>query len=102
MSRIPFVTENTVDVASDVNGSLIVADGLIIGRVTHIKKEPVGPHVDGQRIGIEAGATGAFAGKDGQIAIYVEDGNFWRFYNPVLCVFNDLLYISKGGDWVQL
>lgn len=99
MSRIPFVTENTVDVASDVNGSLRVADGLIVSRVTGILAAPPGAPTDGQRVAIATGASGAFAGKAGQVAVYVDAGAFWQFYEPCLCVYNDALYISAAGVW---
>lgn len=98
--RLPWVTENTIDLASDINESLRVADGLIPGRVTHLKTAPIGPHVDGQRIGVTSPATGAFEGKGGQIAIYVEQGDFWNFYPAVLCVFDNALYVSDGTTWV--
>lgn len=100
--RLPFITENTVDVASDVNGSLLVADGLIVGRVTDILTAPPVTPTDGQRVAVAASATGSFVGKSGQLAVYVLAGDFWRFYSPVLCIYNDLLYISKSGGWVAL
>ena len=100
--RLPWVTENTIDLASDINESLRVADGLIPGRVTHLKPAPVGPHVDGQRIGVTSPASGAFAGKGGQIAIYVEEGDFWQFYPAVLCVFDNAAYVSNGTTWVAV
>lgn len=98
--RIPFVTENTVDVASDVNGSLLEADGLIVSRVTGIVTSPPAGLVDGQRVAIATGTTGAFSGKGGQIGVYVETGAFWQFYSPVLCVYDNAIYISNGSDWV--
>lgn len=98
--RIPFVTENTVDVASDVNGSLLTADGLIVSRVTGIETAPPASPADGQRVAVASGATGAFAGKGGQLAIYVANGAFWQFYNPVVCIFDDKPYVSKSGGWV--
>lgn len=100
--RLSFVTENTVDVASDVNQSLLEADGLIVSRVTGIVTVPPAGLVDGQRVAIAAGATGAFAGKDGKIAVYVETGTFWQFYSPVLCVYANAIYISTGTDWVAV
>lgn len=102
MSRIPFVTENTVDVASDVNGSLLVADGLIVSRVTDILTAPPASATDGQRVAIATGATGIFAAHAGQLGVYVLQGSFWVFHKPVLCIYNDLLYISKAGNWVAL
>ncbi len=98
--RLSFVTENTVDVASDVNQSLIEADGLIVSRVTGIETSPPAVLVDGQRVAIASGATGAFAGKDGQLGVYVETGDFWQFYKPVLCVYDNAIYVSNTTDWV--
>ena len=97
--RLSFVTENTVDVASDVNQSLLEADGLIVSRVTGIETAPPAVLIDGLRVAIASGATGAFAGKDGKIAVYVENGAFWQFYSPVLCVYDNAIYISTGTDW---
>ncbi len=91
--RLSFVTENTVDVASDVNQSLLEADGLIVSRVTGIETSPPAVLIDGLRVAIASGATGAFAGKAGQLGVYVEHGDFWNFHKPVLCVFDITHYI---------
>ena len=98
--RLSFVTENTVDVASDVNQSLLDADGLIVSRVSGIVTVAPPTATDGLRLAISAGATGFFAGRDGQLGVYVATGNFWIFYSPVLCVYNNAIYISTGTDWV--
>ena len=98
--RLSFVTENTVDVASDVNQSLLDADGLIVSRVSGIVTVAPPTAADGLRLAISAGATGFFAGMDGQLGVYVATGNFWIFYNPVLCVYDNAIYISTGTDWV--
>ena len=98
--RLSFVTENTVDVASDVNQSLIEADGLIVSRVTGIVTVPPAVLIDGLRVAIASGATGAFSGKAGKIAVYVENGAFWQFYSPALCVYDNAIYISNTTDWV--
>lgn len=98
--RLSFVTENTVDVASDINQSLLEADGLIVSRVTGIVTSPPGVLIDGLRVAIASGATGAFSGKGGQIGVYVETGAFWQFYSPVLCVYDNAIYISNTTDWV--
>ena len=52
--RLSFVTENTVDVASDVNQSLLEADGLIVSRVTGIETAPPAVLIDGLRVAIAA------------------------------------------------
>ena len=98
--RLSFVTENTVDVASDVNQSLLEADGLIVSRVTGIETAPPTVLIDGLRVAIASGATGAFSGKAGKIGVYVATGALWQFYSPVLCVYNNAIYISAGADWV--
>lgn len=100
--RIPYVTENTIDVASDVNGSLLVSDGLITSRVESLLTEPPASPTDGMRIGVKTGATGAFANKGGMLAVYVSEGNFWNFFAPILCANADTLYLSSGGDWKTL
>ncbi|HRN97593.1 MAG TPA: DUF2793 domain-containing protein [Candidatus Saccharibacteria bacterium] len=99
--RLSFVTENTVDVASDVNQSLLEADGLIVSRVTGIETAPPAVLIDGLRVAIASGATGAFSGRDGQLGVYVENGAFWQFYSPALCIFDGVTYLSDGGDWIQ-
>lgn len=102
MSRIPFVTENTVDVASDVNSSLLVADGLITSRVASMLTAPPASATDGLRVAIMSGATGIFAGRGGQLGTYVLEGSFWIFHAPVLCAHSDALYMSKAGSWVAI
>ena len=100
--RISFVTENTIDVASDVNASLVEADGLIVSRVSFIQPSPPGSPVDGMRVGVSTGASGEFSGKGGQIAIYVANGGFWAFSEPALCVLDNALYLSHAGTWKVL
>lgn len=100
--RLSFVTENTVDVASDVNQSLLEADGLIVSRVTGIETAPPASPVDGQRVAVASGATGAFTGRGGQLGIWVAQGSFWVFHSPVLCVLVNAVYVSTGTDWVAL
>lgn len=100
MSRIPFVTENVIDFSTDINESLRIADGLIPSRVTHMQTTSPSAPTDGQRVAVASGGSGHFTGHDGELAIYVAQGEFWQFYEPVLCVFNNALYISTGSDWV--
>ena len=100
MSRIPFVTENVIDFSTDINESLRIADGLIPSRVSAIQTSPPGSPVDGERVAVASGATGAFAGQGGKLAIYVAQGDFWQFYEPVICVFNNAIYVSTTTGWV--
>lgn len=98
--RLPFITENTVDLASDINDTLLVIDGLITSRVDDMATHPSGSQSHNDRIAITAPAIGEFAGKAGQLAIWEETGAFWRFYEPVMCVYNNAMWISTGTDWV--
>ena len=100
MSRIPFVTENVIDFSTDINESLRIADGLIPSRVTHMQSTPPAAPTDGQRVAVATGSSGAFAGQGGKLAIYVAQGNFWQFYEPVMCVYNNQMYVSNGAGWV--
>ena len=100
--RLSFVTENTVDVASDVNQSLLEADGLIVSRVSDIVTVAPPTAADGLRLAIGAGATGTFTGRGGQLGIWVAQGSFWVFHSPVLCVVGNAVYVSTGTDWVAL
>jgi len=99
MSRIPFVTENTVDVASDINGSLLVADGLIASLVGALVTAPPVAPSDGDRVAILSGASGIFAAHAGQIAVYQVIGDFWMFFSPRLCQHGEWLYLQSAGTW---
>ena len=98
--RIPYVTENVIDFSTDINESLRIADGLITSRVSAMQAAPPASPTDGQRVAVAAGASGAFVGRGGQLAIYDATGEFWQFHEPALCVFNDAIYISTGTNWV--
>ena len=98
--RIPYVTENVIDFSTDINESLRTADGLITSRVSAMQAAPPAGPAGGQRVAVAAGASGAFAGHAGELAIYEATGGFWQFHKPALCVFEDAIYISTGTDWV--
>jgi hypothetical protein len=62
---------------------------------------PVSP-VDGERYLIPAGATGAWSGRTGQIAVRI--GGAWEFYAPRvgwLCFTEDeaVLSVHKAAGW---
>lgn len=99
--RIPKVTENTIDPFADINTSLQAADGLIVSAVTAVQAAPPASPNDGARVAVASGASGAFAGKAGELAVYRATGDYWQFYPAVLCVHAGELYVSHGGTWVQ-
>ena len=98
MSRISFVTENTNDVASDVNQSLLEADGLIVSRCVLLSAPPLTP-ANGDRVAVTGTATGDFAGHEGELAIYEDTGAFWYFNDASMCIVDDVVYVSDGLDW---
>ena len=98
--RIPLVEENVVDLFVDVNTTMMAADGLIVSRVEGVLTSPPAGLVDGTRVAVATGATGAFSGKSGKLAVYRLAGEYWEFYAPALCVSSNAIYISNGSDWV--
>lgn len=100
MSRIPYVTEGVVDVSADVNSSLKEIDGLVSSRAVSLVTAPPASPSDGDRYAVRTGSTGLFAGKGGQLAVYIVTGDFYEFYEPVEVVVDNTLYISSGGNWV--
>lgn len=95
MSRISFVTENTIDVASDVNESLREVDGVISMVVESIGDLPVTPE-DGKYYAINTGAN------KGMVAKWVATGSFYEYSSPAIIVYDGGLYIIVSGDWVKV
>lgn len=98
--RIPLVEENVVDLFVDVNTTMMAADGLIVGRVVGVQAAPPASPTDGMRVAVATAATGAFAGKSGKLAVYRTAGDYWDFYDAVLAVLDDKLYLSFGNNWI--
>lgn len=102
MSRIPFVTEGTLDVASDINDSIKVIDGLVAGRVKGFVSTPPASPSDGDRWAIDENASGDWAGLGGMVALYESKGEFWRVMDSILAHEGTSLYISDGGSWTPI
>ena len=98
--RLPLVEENVVDLFVDVNTTMFAADGLIVGRVTSIRNTVPASPSNNERIAVSAGGSGIFAGNGGKLAIYRATGNYWNFYDAVLAVLDDKLYLSFGNNWI--
>lgn len=99
--RIPLVEENVVDLFVDVNTTMMAADGLIVSRVVGVLTSPPAGLVDGTRVAVATGATGAFSGKGGKLAVYRVSGDYWDFYDAVLAVLDDKLYLSYNSGWIM-
>lgn len=98
---IPYVPENVIDPAAGINLSLDVIDGLLqLSVISEQALPPLTPD-DGDRYIVATGATGAWAGKDGQIARWVSPGDYWQFYNAVMAVNQQTgcLMLKIAGLW---
>lgn len=88
------------------NESLALLDALTHLAVTArgVAFPPVTPN-EGERLLIGAGATGAFAGRSGQIATFLAGG--WSFLTPqpgwrLYVAAESLLLLYDGANWVDL
>lgn len=94
---IPYVPEDTLDPAAGLNLALNVIDALLqIGVIDMDLTAPPGSPVDGALHIVAAGATGAWAGEDNNLARYVAEGTFWQFYEAGTQV-KYLLNQADGG-----
>jgi hypothetical protein len=105
---IPYVPESTLDPAAGLNLSLNVIDALLQTAVLELgRNAPPGSPDDGDLYIVGVG-SGAWTGKDDHLARYVDDGDFWQFYEPGTNVWLVLnrddggLYAWVGGTlgWV--
>lgn len=105
-SGIPYVPENTIDPAAGLNESLRVIDALIQASVVGYQQTtPPSSPEDGDRYIVGDGATGAWAGQDQNMAQYVEEGNFWQFYEAGqqihLVLYAGSIY-AYDGAWAEV
>lgn len=78
---IPYAEENTLDPAAGLNLALNVVDALLNSAVLSMAlTAPPGSPADGDLYIVGPGATGAWAGRSGDLARYVTTGAFWQFY----------------------
>lgn len=105
---IPWVPEGTLDPAAGLNESLRVIDALIQPLVLGMggSTPPVSPS-DGDRYIVGSGATDEWVGQDDNLAQYVEEGDFWQFYEAgsqvVVVVYDGSIYTYAGSSgWVAV
>jgi hypothetical protein len=106
---IPYVPEDTQDPAAGLNLALDVIDALLQAAVINMSStSPPGSPTDGDRYIVGNGATGAWTGKDGWLARYVAEGDFWQFFEPgvqvhqVLNQDDSALYGWNGASWIAI
>ena len=96
--RIPYIEENTIDVAAAVNDSLRVVDGVVTDRVEAIVDELPQDAKQSDKYAVNAGD------KAGLIAKFVETdaGGFWEYFDSVLCELDGVVYVSDGKAWTEV
>lgn len=106
---IPYVPEDTLDPAAGLNLALNTIDALLQAFVIDMDQTaPPGSPSDGDMHIVASGATGAWAGQDGNLARYVADGDFWQFYaagDQVRVVFDTDtggMYVWHAAAWQLL
>ena len=103
----PLVPQNVLDPAAGLNLVIHILDALVQCSVINMVETapPSGPS-DGDMYVVASGATGDWAGHDGDVAYYVEASGTWEFYTAGAQVFlllnNDDggFYKYTGSAWV--
>ena len=92
--RAPYITENTIDIASDINESLRTLDGCIPMAVDDIVEAlPEAATVPNGTI---------LATTDGKLYAVNETKLYWRQCQSLLIVYNEELYIKRAGTWALI
>ena len=104
---IPYVPENTADPAAGLNLSLNVIDALLQTSVIDMGlTEPPASPSDGDLHIVGTSATGEWEGQDDNLARYVEEGDFWQFYEAgesahvILNRDDNSIYAWNGSAWI--
>lgn len=104
---IPYVPENTQDPAAGLNLALNVIDALLQTAVIDMDQTaPPGGPADGDLHIVASPATGAWVGEEDNLARYVDEGDFWQFYEAgtnvhlILNKDDGALYAWDGLAWV--
>ncbi|WP_299948197.1 DUF2793 domain-containing protein [uncultured Microbulbifer sp.] len=97
---IPYAQEATLDPAASLNQALDTVDALLQLEAQAIQNDPPGSASDGDRYLVAIG-TGAWTGKDGQLARYVADPGYWQFFPAKVALIkaSGLLYINGSSGW---
>ncbi|WP_444922934.1 DUF2793 domain-containing protein [Microbulbifer sp. DLAB2-AF] len=97
---IPYAQEGTLGPAVSLNQALDAADALLQLEVQAIQNDPPASAIDDDRYLVATG-TGAWSGKDGQLARYVVTPSSWQFF-PAKVALNkadSLLYVKANSGW---
>lgn len=96
---IPYAPENVTDPAAANNLALDKIDGPLQLMVLDIQDSPPSESADGDRYIVDTG-SGEWSGQDGRIARYIEDGDYWDFFDAHVALnqADGLLYINIGDS----
>lgn len=99
-NSIPFVPENTIDPAAGLNESINTIDALLQLAVLSVNDNaPPATPAEGDRHIVGPAPTGAWAGKAGKVARFLD--GFWSFYTARLALnlASGILYTRTGATW---
>ena len=87
------------------NEALSTLDALVQLAVAERRPAPPGSPAEGERHLVAAGATGAFAGQEGRIAVF--DLGAWRFLSPragwlAFVAAESAILVFDGGSWQDI
>ncbi|WP_444916280.1 DUF2793 domain-containing protein [Microbulbifer sp. VAAC004] len=74
-NTIPYAAQGLIDPAASLNLALDTVDALLQLEVLNIQNDPPGSAINGDRYLVGTG-SGAWSGKDGQLARYVADPGY--------------------------
>lgn len=89
--RISYVTENTIDLASDINKSLNQTDGII-----PMKVEALTPPT------LENAVVGAYYVSGNKVISCDTNKSFWFSSEPEIIVFNGELYLKTSTSYIKV
>ncbi|NWA25522.1 DUF2793 domain-containing protein [Pseudomonas gingeri] len=98
---IPFVPENTIDPASGLNEAINTIDATLqLAVLTAGGNSPPAAPAEGDRHAVGPNPAGAWAGKTGMVARYLD--GYWSFFvaHIALCLADSLIYTRIGSEWV--
>lgn len=102
-NSIPFVPENTIDPAAGLNEAINSIDSLLqLAVLTVNGNAPPANPAEGDRHIVGQAPAGAWAGKAGQVARFLD--GFWSFYAArwALSLADSHVYVRAAGAWALL
>lgn len=102
-NNIPFLVENTIDVAAATNEAINVIDALLQIRVVSVgTNTPPGSPANGARYIVGTAPTGSWSGQANKLARWLD--GMWSFFDAAIVVNldDDTLYIRGSSGWIAI